>query len=150
MNNSLKAKALYFLARREYAYQELYSKLKKYSEDEEEIKSLLDFLRERGWLSEERYIKSYLDSKSKKYGILKIKYALTQKTSNSELVNQVLSENPIDEYSLAYKLWLKKFGAIATERNELAKQIRFLQNKGFSFAVIKKVIDNFDEFTQED
>ena len=149
MNNSLKAKALYFLARREYAYQELYTKLKKYSEDEEEIKSLLDLLRERGWLSEERYIKSYLESKSKKYGILKIKYTLAQKTSNPELVNQILSENPVDEYTVAHRLWLKKFGKIATEKNELAKQIRFLQNKGFSFAIIKKVIDRLDEFTQE-
>lgn len=150
MNNSLKAKALYFLARREYAYQELYSKLKKYSEDDEEIKSLLDFLQERGWLSEERYIKSYLDSKSKKYGLLKIKHVLMQKTSNPELVNHILSENPVDEYDLARKLWLKKFGQVATEQNELAKQIRFLQNKGFSFTIIKKVIDRFAEFTQED
>ena len=67
--NIIKSKAIYFLARREYAYKELFSKLKKYSEDLGEIKLVLDDLKRKGFLSEERYIQSYINSKKNKYGL---------------------------------------------------------------------------------
>ncbi|MFN7095025.1 MAG: recombination regulator RecX [Burkholderiales bacterium] len=138
--HELKSKALYFLARREYSYKELFTKLKKYCENQAEIHQVLEEMQHKGWLSEERYISSYLRSKSHRYGLLRIRQALMQKTGNSDLVDEVLEQNPIDEYSAALGLWQKKFGIVATDSKELARQIRFLHNKGFSFAIIKQVI----------
>jgi regulatory protein len=140
MSVDLKSKALYFLSRREYAYQELFTKLKKYSDDDSQIKLVLDELVESGYLSDTRFIQAFLDSKSRKHGLLKIKYQLSQKTSNHELVNQIISTADLDEVIVARNLWQKKFGAVATDRLELAKQIRFLLNKGFSYAIIKQII----------
>jgi len=42
---------------------------------------------------------------------------------------------------LARELFKKKFGIVASDRQELAKQIRFLQNRGFSYSIIKQVIN---------
>jgi regulatory protein len=138
---NIKSKALYFLSRREYAYQELFTKLKKYSDNEGEIRQVLDNLRESGYLSEQRFIQSFINSRSKKHGLLKIKYQLSQKTTDSDLVNQIINDTDFDEVTLARELFKKKFGIVATDRQELAKQIRFLQNRGFSYSIIKQVIN---------
>lgn len=138
--NEIKAKALYFLARREYAYKELFTKLCKYTRDKDVIIKTLNQLKEKGYLSEERYIRSYLNSKINKSGILKIKYNLKLKTENTDLIEKVLNENPVNEYDAAKTLWERKFGVVATDKNQLAKQIRFLQNRGFSFDVINKIV----------
>ncbi len=138
---NLKSKALYFLSRREYAYQELFTKLKKYSESESEIRQVLDNLRESGYLSEQRFIQSFINSRSKKHGLLKIKYQLSQKTTDSDLVTQIINDTEFDEVALARELFRKKFGVVAADRTELAKQIRFLQNRGFSYFIIKQVIN---------
>lgn len=144
--NNLKAKALEFLSRREYAYLELFTKLGKYTEDSDEIKNVLDELQNSGYLSEERYIKSYLNSKSRKSGLAKIKYSLKQKTGNAKLIEKIIKENPIDEYSSAKYLWEKKFGGmVATDQREIAKQIRFLQSRGYSFSIINRVIRGTSE-----
>ena len=137
---NLKAKAMSFLARREYAYKELFIKLCKYTEDKDEISTTLDQLKECGYLSEERYIQSYINSKKSRSGVAKIKYSLQLKMGNNDLIEKVLKENPIDEYESAKILWERKFGWVAVDKNQLAKQIRFLQNKGFSFEVISRVI----------
>lgn len=136
----IKAKALYFLSRREYAYRELFIKLQKYTQDLDEIKVVLKDLQDKGWLSEERYINNYLENKSNKYGIAKVKYDLICKTGNYDLVEQIIRETDIDEYQNAYKLWHKKFGKIATDFLSSQKQIRFLYNKGFSMDIIKKIV----------
>lgn len=141
--NIIKSKAIYFLSRREYAYQELYTKLKKYSEDLDEIKNVLDELKKKGFLSEERYIQSYINSKKDKYGLAKIKYTLKQKTDDVALINNIVKDSDIDELKIAKNLWEKKFcGVKPRDKNEQAKQIRFLQNKGFGFDVINKILKN--------
>ena len=141
MSNSLKSKALYFLTRREYAYQELFTKLQKYSDDNDAIIAILDEMIKLGYLSEQRYIEAYLSSKSAKYGLLKIKHNLNQTTSNPQLVTQIINVAAIDEYNTARELWQKKFAIPATDKAQLAKQIRFLLSRGFSYSVIKKVIN---------
>lgn len=138
---SLKNKALDFLSRRDYGYHELYVKLQKYSENLDEIKQVLDDLKCKNFLSEERYINSYLRSKQTKYGIRKIRYDLLQKNVDTDVLEDVLANNnQTDEYETAYTLWQRKFGIIATETKERLKQMRFLQSRGFSSDVITKII----------
>jgi regulatory protein len=137
----LKSKAIYFLSKREYAYLELFNKLKKYSDNFTEIKTLLDELKKDGYLSEDRYIKSYINSKKNKSGIAKIKYNLKLKTGNAQLVDKILAESSIDEYESALLVWQKKFkGAVTTDKTEIARQARFLQSRGFSFTTINKIL----------
>ncbi len=149
---NLKSKALYFLARREHSYLELFTKLKKYSADEAAITLTLDEFKELGYLSDERFIQAYLESNAAKYGRLKIKHTLNQKTGDSKLVEQVLDAAAIDELENARKLWQKKFGIKAIDKVQLARQIRFLLSKGFSYSIIKQVVNltNIDDDECED
>jgi regulatory protein len=142
LDNKIKTKALYFLSRRDYGYYELYLKLQKYSEDLEQIKLVLDELKHKNYLSEERYINSYLRSKNTKYGLDKMRYDLLQKNVDSEILDDILTKYKTDEYKVAYDVWLRKFnGIIAKDNKQRQRQIRFLQSRGFSFAIINKIIN---------
>jgi regulatory protein len=46
---------------------------------------------------------------------------------------------------VAKALWLKKFGQPAQDEKEKAKQVRFLQARGFGFDIIRKIIRGLDE-----
>jgi regulatory protein len=139
---SIKSKALAFLVKREYGYHELFTKLQKYTDNFDEITNVLNELKQRGWLSEERFVNSYIDSKKNKYGPLKIRYNLLQKQVDPDLIQETLSEKISDEYKIAHEIWQRKFGVVPKDQNEKLKQVRFLQNRGFSFDTIIKVINN--------
>jgi regulatory protein len=44
------------------------------------------------------------------------------------------------ELNAAREVWLKKFGVLPQDQKEKAKQVRFLQSRGFSMVVIFKVL----------
>lgn len=142
--SDLKSKVLYYLAKRDYSYKEILQKLQKYSQNIEEITNLLDECVQKGWLCEERYINNYIQSKSKKYSLLKIKNDLQQKTNNTQLIEEMLAKSQIDEYQIALSIWQKKFGVIPVDAKDVAKQARFLHSRGFSFGTIKKILNNID------
>ncbi len=142
MTKSIKSYALKFLSKRDYAYLELYNKLKKYSDDEIVIKNVLDELSTKGWLSEERYINSYISFKSQKYSLSRIRNTLIGKTCNPKLVEQEISKHDLNEYDVAFKLWQRKFGVVSSDLKEKSRQVRFLANKGFNFEVINKIVNN--------
>jgi regulatory protein len=138
---NLKNKALDFLSRRDYGYYELYIKLQKYSEDLDEIKRVLDELKQKNFLSEQRYINSYLRSKQAKYSIRKIRYDLLQKHVDPEILEEILTNNQTDEYTIAHNIWQRKFGITANDNKERQRQMRFLQSRGFSANVVAKIIN---------
>lgn len=136
----LKKKALFLLAMREHSRKELYNKLKVIATSEEEIHKLLDYLEQKGYLSESRFTDSYIHSKAKKWGILKIKHLLQIKGIDRELVNEYISKIDSDnEINIAYDLLLKKIGG-NMDMKCLSRGIRFLQSRGFSPDIIKAAI----------
>jgi regulatory protein len=146
--SDLKKKALYFLARRDYAYHELFEKLNSYTQEEDSIYTVLNELKAKGWLSEERFISSYINSKSKKYGLLKIKHLLYRKSGDIDLVDELLKSSDVDQLEVAYQLWIKKFGDSfeVLEQKTIARGVRFLQSRGFGFDIIKAVLDRLRVF----
>ena len=138
---NLKAKAIDFLSRRDYSYSELYTKLKKYTDDLDAIKAVVDEMVEKKYLNEERFIENFIHSKNKKYGSLKIKHLLHDKVNNRELVNELYQQAEIDELNIAQQIWQRKFhGQVVTTANERAKQIRFMLSRGFSLDLILKLL----------
>jgi len=140
---NLRAKALDFLSRRDYSYQELFNKLKKYSDDDNEIITILDEMVSKKFLNEERYIENFIHSKSKKFGSLKIKYLLNNNVKNSELVNQLYAEAQVDELQTASEQLSKKYRQPPSDNKERAKYIRFLLNRGFSMDIAIQAINNY-------
>ena len=156
---SLKARALRLLSMREYSRKGLAAKLeesaarmlklKPAEEDFEEtptislttqIEAVLDDFEARGWLSDERFAEALVRRRSERFGARKIQDELTQAGVDSSKTVELLKTLKETEYQRAHELWLRKFGTVASEQKERARQYRFLASKGFSSAVVSKVV----------
>ena len=94
------------------------------------------------FLNEERYIESFIASKSQKFGSLKVKYLLQNKVQDQALVSQIYAASQTDELALARQIWQRKFGQLPLDQKERAKQIRFLLGRGFSLALICRMLNS--------
>jgi regulatory protein len=137
---SLKSRAIRYLSHREYSVKELTNKLSNYAENTEELEQTIRWLLDNNYLSDSRYIESFISTKSKKYGLLKLKYLLEQKLDNKYLIKDKLNEFDLDEVSTAITLWQKKYGLNIDNQEYRQKAIRWLLNKGFGYDVIQQAI----------
>lgn len=164
--DDLRARALRLLARREYARQELATKLlsrpaprpKRRSPGntrdvfeqfaveevyvaptEAEVNALLDDLERRKMLSDNRYAEMRTRLRAPRYGDSRLRQELAQKGIDRDTIAAVLSEQP-DEFSRCREIWFKKFGRLPNDMNERMKQTRHLASRGFAMRVIQRVI----------
>lgn len=143
---SLRARALQYLARREYSRAELRGKLLPYAQTIEDssqpdnLDALLDDLTTRGWLSDERAATQLLRAKRSRFGTQRIAHDLRQKGISEELVSAALPALKESELEAARSVWQKKFGTLPLDAREKARQARFLQSRGFALDVIFKVL----------
>jgi regulatory protein len=157
---SLKARALRLLSMREYSRKGLAAKLQesaarmlKFGPSEEDsevlapeipliiqIEAVLDDFEARGWLSDQRFAEALVRRRSERFGTRKIQDELAQAGVDSAKTADLLKNLKETEYQRAYELWLRKFGVLATEQKERARQYRFLASKGFSSNVVSRVV----------
>lgn len=146
MAESLRAKALKLLARREHTRAELARKLAVDAEDPAEIEGVLDDFEKRGWLSEARVVEQRVHTLRKRFGARRIERDLRQKGVSGEAVATALSGLKGGELEAARAVWRRKFGGrIPRTPAERARQARFLQGRGFDLDVVMKVINGRDE-----
>ena len=141
---SLKQRALEYLSKREYSAVELGQKLKAYADESDDIPALLNDFIARGWLSDRRFTEQIVRARKVKFGSAKIVHELREKGVDDELIADAVAEIQDSELENATEVWQKKFKQPASNRNEWAKQARFLQSRGFSFDTIKKVLSKQD------
>ncbi len=137
---TLRERALRLLARREHSRAELARKLRTYASPEEELETLLEDLSRRKFLSDERYAESRAHALSRKYGAARIAHELRAKGLGKELAEQASGVARATEVERAREVWRRKFRAAPRTREERAKQMRFLQSRGFSFDAIRAVV----------
>lgn len=146
---SLRTRALQCLARREYSRAELQRKLQSYiqSEDEpfeqsvpQELDALLDDLEARGWLSDERAATQLVHARRGRYGSQRIAHELRQKGIPENLIDAALPQLHASELDAARAVWQKKFGVVPHDQKEKARQVRFLQARGFALDVVFQVL----------
>ena len=145
---SLRQRALEYLGKREYSYKELGQKLKSYldeNEDADSITAILDDFKTRGWLSDARFTEQMVHARRAKFGSSKIVHELREKGVDSALIEDAAERLKETELSSAIEVWRKKYKQAPADRDEWAKQARFLQSRGFGFDVIKKVMNNPQE-----
>jgi regulatory protein len=142
---SLRARALQYLARREFSRTELRSKLLAHVQAEvypgqsppiELLDALLDDLTARGWLSDERAATQLIHAKRSRFGTQRITRELRQKGITENIIGDALPRLKETELAAALEVWQKKFGKLPLDAKEKAKQIRFLRSRGFGFEVI--------------
>ncbi len=134
---SLKARALSFLAAREHSRQELARKLARHAEEGDDIDAVLDWLVAQKFLSESRFAESLVNRRAARFGSARIVSELQTHGLDESTVAQLKSELQADEPQRAWEVWLRKFGKPATDAAGRAKQMRFLQQRGFSHSAIQ-------------
>ncbi|MDO8811846.1 MAG: regulatory protein RecX, partial [Gallionella sp.] len=106
----------------------------------EDLDALLDDLTARGWLSDARAATQLLHAKRSRFGTQRIAYELRQKGIAEELIGAALPALKESELDAAREVWQRKFGALPQDAKGKAKQMRFLQSRGFGFDVIFQVL----------
>ncbi|MEY4021024.1 MAG: RecX regulatory protein [Pseudomonadota bacterium] len=137
---SLKARALRYLSAREHSRLELARKLTRHLEDGDDLNQLLDWLVAQKFLSDSRFAESLVNRRSARYGSSRILSELQSHGLDDEAVSTLRISLLEDENERAFQVWEKKFGVAATSHEERAKQMRFLQQRGFSNSAIQFVI----------
>ena len=141
----LRERALRLLARREHSRFELSRKLGQAGFAQHEIDPLLDDFEERKWLSDRRFAESWVADHRTRSGSVKLAYELRQRGVGEAIIEDVLRENPDSELERAREVWMKKFASAPADANEKARQMRFLQARGFTPEVIRRVITDRDD-----
>lgn len=128
------------LARREYSRAELKAKLLPHAGETDDVDAVLDDLVRRGWLSDARALEQTVRSKRERFGTQRIEHELRQKGISDELISTVIPDLKQGELEAARDVWQRKFASPPQDAKEKAKQMRFLQSRGFSMEVIFKVM----------
>ncbi len=137
---SLKARALRYLAAREHSRLELARKLSRYAEPEDNIESVLDWLVQNKFLSQERFAESLVNRRAGRFGALRVVAELQGHGLDESTVASLKTQMLSDEDERAWQVWSKKFTAPAIDAAGAAKQMRFLQQRGFSHSAIQVVM----------
>ncbi|MCV6639443.1 regulatory protein RecX [Candidatus Albibeggiatoa sp. nov. NOAA] len=139
----LNQKALRYLANREHSRFELRQKLQTTHLDREIIDAVLDNLADRGYQSDRRFAESYTRYRiNKGYGELYIRRVLQQRGVSNDIVSVVLAEQAHVWFDLVCEVQHKRFTTTPNGQREYAKQVRFLQYRGFTQEQIRYAFDN--------
>lgn len=142
---SLRERALKLLAGREHSRLELRRKLGPHAESVEQLELLLDELSSKRQQSDERFAELRSRVLSRKYGSSRIAHDLRSKGVGDEVIATAVVEAKSTELARAREAWRKRFGARPANALEKAKQMRFLQSRGFSFDTIRAVIGGLED-----
>jgi regulatory protein len=136
-----KVLAVRWLARREYSRSELTQRLRQRGIAAEEIERVLDDLAAAGYLSDARYAQAVVAQRAGRFGKRAIVYALKERGIGAVDAQTALA--PLvekDELADAQALWQRRFGAAPANDREKARQVRFLQARGYSLSTALRVL----------
>jgi regulatory protein len=148
---ALQKEALRLLVRREHSRLELEQKLGRKlalfpeaaeleaNERAAVLAKVLDGLNEKRWQSDQRFAQQRVTHRGARYGDQRLKQELGIRGVDAEVINDALSSGE-NELLRCRNVWLKKFGGPAENREGFAKQVGFLQYRGFSGATIRQVL----------
>jgi len=138
---ALKARALRHLVRREHSRSELARKLAPFTPSPEALEQLLDALAANKQLSDERYAELRARQLARKYGAARIQLELKAKGVAQELLERAGREG---ELQRAASILQRKYRTAANSREERARRMRFLQQRGFSHDTICRLLSSAD------
>ena len=142
---SLHTRAMKYLVRREHSRAELHTKLLLKATPDDNVDRVLDELAARGWLSDSRAAEQLVRMRRNRFGMQRIAHELRQKGIGEDLINDALPQMKDTELEAARSIWQRKFGIVPEDAKEKAKQLRFMQSRGFMPDVIFKVLRGTDD-----
>lgn len=138
----LRGLAFAMLGRREHSEQELKQKLLELEADPVEVAAIVEEFKSQHYQSDQRMADMIVRANVRKgRGPARVKQTLRERHVAPELAQDNLEET--DWLALARALREKKFGAaLPTEAKEKARQLRFLQYRGFDGQTCSKAVMN--------
>jgi regulatory protein len=136
-----RAQAIRLLARRDYSRAELAERRRRRGVEPDEVERTLDALAEAGYLSDARYAQAVVAQRAGRYGKRAIVHALKERGIGAADAAAALA--PIvhaDELTEAQALWQQRFRVPPADEREKARQIRFLQSRGYSLSIALRVL----------
>lgn len=134
--------AIFMLSRRDYSTSELQRRIERRIREKEKdsptapecLPQVIESLLESQYLDDNRTIYSFFRSYlNKSYGPLRIRQELRLKGFPGEIIERLFDEDETDWYTLCQEVYEKKFGGSKPKDfKEKAKQIRYLQYRGFT------------------
>ena len=139
---------LRYLARREHTEFEIAQKLKRRAFHPNDIAIAIEYLKEHGHLSLNRFLQEFLQDRLSRFvGPLKISAELRQRGIDDYLIRETLDANAIDWEELATQCILKHTGAISDSKFRRPSTVkdwkvvhRILKNRGYPDSVVLNVI----------
>lgn len=134
-------------SRREYAEKDLLEKLKRRSVSESDSAKILQSLKEKGFVSNQRYAEAFVRDKSRLagWGEKKIAFCLKTKAISDDIVKEALSEIDI---AVAQKRMmevlenkLKQLSRETDLKKKKEKLIRFALSRGYRYDQILEIIN---------
>lgn len=149
--SELRLAAMNYLAMREHSVQELKEKLaRKYSTWPELIDSVVAQLAAEGLQCDHRFALAFIAMRQRQgKGSQLIRLELRERGVAGELINQCLDEVDPCWNELARTARTKRFGhMLPSDQRERAKQMRFLQARGFSSRHIQRAfVADVDDYS---
>lgn len=142
--------SLNWLARREHSMKEVRDRLRRRFGDQAPVETVLDWLTRQQFLSDRRFAGVFVRSRIERgQGPLRIRQELQQRGLDEELIAETLEEAGCDWFTLAADTRERRFRQLpGPDRKEQARQLRFLQYRGFTaeqcFAAINRSADPED------
>ncbi len=151
-----KMTAMSYLSYKDRSRREVIRKLKEKGYSKEVTKQTLKFLISYGYINDLEFSKKYVKQRVgvKGYGKFKVVRELREKGISDEIIESV-TENIVDkEEEMALTLGKKKArGLDLEEYKDKQKLFAYLQRRGYSFEIIKRVIEKIkssEEFSDDE
>lgn len=150
--DAMRRAALNWLARRDYSRHELAGRLRRRFGDGAPVEPLLAWLEENNFLNEERFAEAFVRSRiGRGQGELRIRHELQQRGLPEALIEQALDEAECDWFELAREVHQRRFhSGPGKDQKEKARQLRFLQQRGFSGEQCWKALEAAPEPSEPD
>ena len=140
-SSSVYKKALQYLARREHTRNQLRQKLLRHAEADE-ADEVLDQLERDNFLSEGRYLASYIETQVRKlYGPERIIAGLCHQGYDRSVAERSLREASVDWLARARRCYTNRFPEAQTmDDRERHRRIRFLRSRGYHEDTIRSIL----------
>jgi len=138
----VKESCLQYLIRREHSQRELLKKVSEKGYPKSLVLMIIEELAEQGLQSDSRFAESYARSRVHKgVGPLRIKAELQQRGAAGQPFNMAVEDIIGSWYELLQQVYDKKYAGIPySAPKEQLKRCRFLQQRGFSNDMIRRVM----------
>jgi regulatory protein len=132
LQSKIRNSALGSVGMREHSVAELRQKLEQKFEHSELILAALDWLLELGYLNDSRFAEIFVRASiTKGRGPVRIRQELQQKGVAQKYIFQGIDEVDVDWQQQAAAVLARKFRSQPADQKERAKQMRFLQSRGY-------------------